>query len=222
MIRVKFPCTKAQLIAATIIILNSYDEHQPIFETASPYYSTQYSLTQRAFIEAALQMPNQSQINATKNSLRKDLLKLHKQVCNYFQLLKKYIVIAFPTIKEDQWVAAGLSIYLKVSHENWPLIRELLSQMHTFTTMNLTAQQAGNNMPPIFVTNFDTLQPNFLAKLSQYMLARLTTPVATENKNITCNKIYDDTITLCQFAQLLNLPPSVADQFNFAKVLTLI
>lgn len=222
MVRRKYGCTQAQLVAICIMILDAYDVYQPIFEAASPYYTTALSTARRAAIFAAMAMPNRSQRNIANKNIRKQLRDLNADVCAQFLILKRFIDFAFPNNLANEYIEAGQNSFVQAAKKKWAITLTLLFEMEAYLAAKATALEAGDNMPAAFVTAFATLKAAYIAKYSQYMLARSTIHNATDDKQTAYNALYDDAISMCKFAQFLPLPPAAFDQFNFAHLLSMV
>ncbi|MBI1224209.1 MAG: hypothetical protein GC192_03140 [Bacteroidetes bacterium] len=217
-----FNCSQADFILVVITGLNSYFEYITSFTAFSPKYTATWGNEMRADLAAAEAMPTEGARDAESEGKRIELVEKAALARKYWQRLKRYIMSAYPeNLVNIKLMAAGQSLYLKATQENWPATQMMLSAATRFMSNNMDDLTKNDNMPPTFPAEFGVVIANFRQQLSDYEDSKETIMVETQNRITALNDIHRRFMPMMLDGQdIYSDNEAVRKQFVFADVLS--
>lgn len=221
MIKAKYNCAQAVFFVLVDTVLNSMQEHLTPLTNEIPKYDQTWIDDLRAMLTAAIALPTEEEAQAVSSLIGAELIKQNLVCCGLWQTLARRIRGAYPAdMVEIQLSAAGQSKYRTAYDKNWPDAKSLLDSGRKFLTANLATLTANGNMNASFATTFSDAAAVFNTLLSNYESSKEATKVATQNRIIALNNIYDLLMPMMLDAQdLFKNDEAVRTQFVYTHVL---
>ena len=223
LIRPVYRCTQLELYSTLKTIWDNYDDHQAQLVTYKSKYDAPMSVTRKSEIATAKALPDEEARNAESQNLRIDVTTLGQKCTRNWQLLKGYIVEAYPgTNQKVQLDAAGATYYEPASHSNWEFLAGMNSSANNFIVANGAALLADGFMPAGFKAQYQADSDAFDTKYDEFKHAQQSSE-GTDEKIKANNKIYDDSMKMCADATMLFVTDdSIVKKFTFTTVLQIV
>ncbi len=223
LIRPVYRCTQLELYSTLKTIWDNYDDHQAQLVTYKSKYDAPLSVTHKGEIAAAKALPDEEARNAESQNLRIDVTALGQKCTRNWQLLKGYIVEAYPGANQKvQLDAAGAVYYVPASHSNWEFVAGMNSSANNFIVANGAALLADGFMPAGFKLQYKTDSDAFDVKYDEFKHAQQSSE-GTDEKIKANNKIYEDSMKMCADATMFFVTDdSIVKKFTFTTVLQIV
>ena len=201
----------------------NYDDHQVALLTYKSKYDAALSTTSKTAITAAKNLPDEEARNAESQNLRFEVVALGDKCTRNWQLLKGYIVEAYPGENmEAQLDAAGKVYYANAANHNWEFTVGMNTSAKNFIAANSADLLANGFMPAGFAAQYTTDSNAFDTKYNLFKHAQQSTE-GTDEKIIANNKIYDDGMKMCADAVMFFVSTdSIVKKFTFNTVLEIV
>lgn len=165
-----YPCTQQNIITLARRAWQYCLELIANFTTASPGFDAAFVAAQKAKVEAANLLPNNSQRKDGHVTAHVELVVANDAMCRAWQMLKTYIKRAFSKpLFNIKLEAAGKQYYKKAKGGKYDFTASLITDATAFMTLYMTELTSGGIMPPDFPTEFGDLADTFSAERTVYM-----------------------------------------------------
>lgn len=220
----QYHSTQLELISCCRIGLGSYREHIPEFSNFKGFYDANWGNTFEDEINAAAILPDFQARDEASETAWIDLEKKGKECANKWQDLKRYIDSAWDDeYQKPKLEAAGSTLYLKASQNNWEIMKGLMETANEFITNNQAALTANQNMPNAFQGQFTTLKNDFTDLYDDFADKTQDTEEQTDAKINLTNAIYAKLIDMFEDGQaIFRADKALQNRFIFAQVLKMV
>lgn len=220
----KYNCTQAELYAVTGTAWKSFEEHNAAFQALKPKYDAMFLAARRLELKTAEELPDEQARYANEEALLVTMREKATVAKAKWQLLKRYIVDAFPkSLQKTRQEEAGLLLYGEAGVDNWEVMKQLFIAGKNFITNHLAELTANNNMPVIFESDYDVAKTLFDTNYQDYLNEIELAVVATQTKVVSNNTVYDEVIKMMDDGkEIFKDDEAVKKQFVFDEVLALI
>jgi hypothetical protein len=151
-----FTCTQTLLYTLCAALWKSCSDYLSQFAALKAYYTTDYITAALKAVTDAQALPNSTAAIANRKYARTDLVNATTPVKNNWQLLKQYILAAYPIdMALNKLIAAGAPLYAKANIGRWSTVASLIATANDFIADNLDDLTANNNMPVGFQKIFE-------------------------------------------------------------------
>ncbi len=216
-----YSSTQLELYAICRIALSSYREQITDFSNFKAFYNDAWGNTFEKAINAAAALPDFQARDETSETANIHLIEKGKKCLNKWQDLKRYIITTtnWEKIQKPKLEAAGSTIYLKASNNNWEILKGLMITASNFITNNEVELKADSNMPNAFKAQFNTLKDQYSDLYDDFTDAELDSKGGTDakiNANNTINKTLSQMLGDGQ--AIYRDDPAMAERFIFDKL----
>lgn len=220
----KYNCTQAELYAVTGTAWKSFEENNAAFQALKPKYDAMFLAARRLELKTAEELPDEQARYANAEAFLVTLREKATVAKAKWQLLKRYIVDAFPkSLQKTRQEEAGLLLYGEAGVDNWEVMKQLFIAGKNFITTHAAELAANNNMPPTFPGDYDTAKGLFETNYQDYLDETELAVVATQTKITSNNTVYDEVIKMMDDGkEIFKDDEAVRKQFVFDEVLALI
>lgn len=222
-LRPVYKCTQLELYSSLDTIWINYDDHQAALLTYKSKYNAAFSTAAKAAITAAKNLPDEEARNAESQNLRFEVVADGDKCTRNWQLLKGYIVEAFPgDNQEAQLDAAGMVYYTNAANHNWEFTVGMNTSAKNFIAANSATLLAAGFMPAGFELQYKTDSDAFDTKYNAFKRAQQSSE-GTDEKIKANNKIYEDGMKMCADATMFFVADdAVLKKFTFNTVLEIV
>jgi hypothetical protein len=219
-----YRCTQPELYTVAETGWNSLEEKLPDFTNFKPKYDAQFIADRRAELAAAEALPDEQARYADVEVAEVTMKEKAKIARAKWQMLKRYIIDAFPSSNHKARLEeAGSDYYEGASAENWDSVKELMKSGSQFINNHIVELTANNNMPAGFQLIFDTAKGEFNTIFTSFLTKTELAVVATQTKTTANNLVYDKLINMMDDGkEIFKEDEAVRKQFVFDEVLALI
>lgn len=220
----KYNCTQAELYAVTGTAWKSFEEHNAAFQALKPKYDAVFLAARRLELKTAEELPDEQARYANAEAFLVTLRERATVAKAKWQLLKRYIVDAFPkSLQKTRQEEAGLLLYGEAGVDNWEVMKQLFIAGKNFITNHNAELTANNNMPATFEADYDAAKTLFETNYQDYLDETELAVVATQTKIVSNNTVYDELIKMMDDGkEIFKDDEAVRKQFVFDEVLALI
>ncbi len=222
-LRPVYKCTQLELYSSLDTIWMNYDDHQATLLTYKSKYDAALSTSSKAAITAAKNLPDEEARNAESQNLRFEVVADGDKCTRNWQLLKGYIVEAFPgDNQEAQLDAAGMVYYTNAANHNWEFTVGMNTSAKNFIAANSATLLAAGFMPAGFELQYKTDSDAFDTKYNLFKHAQQSSE-GTDEKIKANNKIYEDGMKMCADAVMFFVSDdAIVKKFTFTTVLQIV
>lgn len=212
--------SQPSLYACAYIVCDNLADNLAPMSAFRGIYTDAFVNAFRAEIEAAQNMPDNGQRTAWHERLREELKPLSRKCLNDWQLLKRYIINAYPAPQQGTMLqAAGWSYYEKAGENNWEYVLALMTSGINFITDHEAELKANNNMPDGFKAMMQADKAEFQAKYLEFMQELEHASEATQAKTEANNAIYAKAIMICEDGfQVFNGDEAKQELFSYNRI----
>lgn len=221
--RPEYGCGQQDLYTVCDTIAISLEAHTAAFEAYSTNYTSTSGPDLRGAVKSARELPDEAQREADHSILRKELVDMKDSCLEVWQQLTSYIRDGFDKeVYKEQLNAAGHGYYASAQNEDWDDVNGLMQAGAGYISDN-AAKLTGGGMPTGFDVTFDTAKSNFAVKYEAFLQSLEASKVATDEKVNANNKIYRDTVRVCEDGKrIFRKSAAVREEFTFDVVLALV
>jgi hypothetical protein len=219
-----YDCTQAELYGGLQIVWNSQAQHETEFEAENTQYTAGLSVTKKAAITAAENMPDGQARGEVSETKRIEMSVKLVTILSKWRSLDGYIKKAFPgAFYKPKIEAAGKPYYSKAANENWEVVKSLLTSAKNFLTSNEAALLADGGMPTNFITGFDTVKGQFETLFEEFKEAQQESEEQRDAKINANNAIYADGRSMMEDGKrIFSQNHAVRERFVWERVLELL
>lgn len=220
----KYNCTQAELYAVTGTAWKSFEDNNAAFQALKPKYTAVFLADRRLELKTAEELPDEQARYANEEALLVTMREKAKVAKAKWQLLKRYIVDAFPkSLQKTRQEEAGLLLYGEAANDNWDVMKQLFIAGKNFITNHAVELAANNNMPATFAADYDNAKTLFDTNYQDYLNEIELAVVAIQTKVTSNNTAYDEVIKMMDDGkEIFKDDEAVKKQFVFDEVLALI
>lgn len=191
MIEKKYKCSQGELYTIARMGWKNCRKQLPLFESFKARYNEAYIAARLAEVSSAEILPDYQARGEVAETLRIQLAELMLTILDTWQVLKRYIVDAFPrALRKAKLEAAGGQYYRKASNHHWTSVQALLVSGANFVAKNEAALMANENMPASFATNWTALQVDYMAMYQAFLEAQKSARLGRQTKVSANNAVY--------------------------------
>ncbi len=165
-----YSCTQQNAISVSKLVWGYCLGLIARFAVFSDRYTTEYVELKVKQTDEADALPNNEQRTNARKTAHVELTQANDAVCLKWQVLKRYIEIAYSKalvkIKLD---AAGYTHYRKAAGGRWENTLSLIKDAQQFMADFATELQSNNNMPKEFATEFGTVAKAFEVERNRFV-----------------------------------------------------
>ena len=221
--RYKYNITEEQLNTLSLAGWEQCRKHLPKFAAFMPLYTNEYIDKAIENIRKAEKLTAAShQSKKIIKETREDLVKATKQMQQNWQMLKAYIIHAYPTTKAAiNLKEAGSTFYKKVSAENWTSMRSFEKHANHFIVENFIELTANGNMPTQFRNTFKKDSKTCIMLATKLAKARMDKQEAVNRKIQENNITYQSLVRMLRDGVLIfRNNETIKKQFTFSNKVT--
>jgi hypothetical protein len=194
-----YNCTQSELYSAAEIGWNNQAEYETQFMSENTKYIAGLSVTKKAAIQAARDLPDGQARYAHSEDLRVTMGEKLQPLLGKWNSLDGYIKKAFlGEHYKNKIEEAGKQYYDRAYNSNWDVAKNLFQSAKLFISTHSVVLLADGGMPATFANSFTTLKDDFEAVYAAYMLARQQAQEQTDVKLLANNAIYHDAIAMME------------------------
>lgn len=217
-----YSCSDTNLYQACRRAWQICEQHLSVFNQFSQLYDANFLAQQHQKINHAEGLGNDQARHAQSQTERDALLAIAEECYQHFQILKRYVVRAFPDKNEqkNRLEEAGQSYFQNARAKNWEFTSSLLVSMRIFVETHEArlAQNAG--MPANFRAKTTQIEQDFSRQFQSYLREDQRAQDETHRKVVENNELFADLGLLLGDARIiLRNQPQVLANFNFAALL---
>jgi hypothetical protein len=220
----KFKCSQAEFYAVAGTAWKSFENNNAAFQALKSKYTAVFLADRRAELKIAEELPDEQARYANEEVLLVTLGEHGKVAKQKWQLLKRYIIDAFPKSQQKaRQEEAGLLLYGESGDDNWEVMKQLFIAGKNFITTHLAVLTANNNMPALFETEYTDAKTLYDDNFQNYLSEIELAVIASQTKVSLSNDAYDDVINMMDDGkEIFKNDEAVKKQFVFDEVLALI
>ncbi len=193
------------------------------FTDLKAFYTAVFITDAVQAVEAAKALPESRVTISYRKEARINLANATRQVQANWQLLKVYITQAFAAdMVKTKLEAAGASLYIKASVDNWSAVRSLIDTANLFITNNLNDLMADENMPADFQTKFQADGATCIELSVIFTQVNMEKQMATSAKIDANNAIYANVMAMLKDGQqIFKDDAATKKQFTFSYLVSM-
>ena len=219
----RYGCSQQDLYSTGNLGWGFCNERLAEFTAFKSKYNKTYINSMLLGIEHAENLPDAPNRQQRRSTLKVDFKEAATGALNLWQMLKQYIIDAYPENQQKiQLSAAGAGYYNKASAFNWSALLSLLNAGNQYIEKNISPLSEHENMPAGFPATFLESKSTCNRISQEYFSSESIKAQATTDKIKANNTVYSSLSAMCKDGQrIFAKQEDIKKQFVFENLLNL-